>query len=412
LAPVPDTERTMGQTEALSTTLEKICPLSAVRVSLGEGLNRILGEDVRSLVDSPSTDASLMDGYAVSAADLSGASKVRPVALKAIGTVAAGDPQGPVLRPQQTLRVLTGGSIPAGANAVIPEESVTPQQGLILFHEEVRPGSHVLPRGSDVAAGQLVARAGQAATPGILGLLAAAGHSSVRVIRAPAVAIIATGDEVLLPGELLPPGKLYASNLVTLDAWCRDYGFPTRLFVVSDEPGDISDALVRCMDHVDAVITSGGARTGDRDMVTRVLHRLGWKEIFKQIRMTPGKGTGFGLLDQKPVFLLPGTPTANMMGFLQIALPGLLKLAGHSRTGLPEMSVLTGSELKGGNGGRTRFVFGTLERQPGRHLFYPSQGPGRLPSMARAGAIVTIPEGETHLPAGMAVKAQVLNGGL
>ena len=82
----------MGQTEALSTTLEKICPLSAVRVSLGEGLNRILGQDVRSLVDSPSTDASLMDGYAVSAADLSGASKVRPVALKAIGTVAAGDP--------------------------------------------------------------------------------------------------------------------------------------------------------------------------------------------------------------------------------------------------------------------------------------------------------------------------------
>ncbi len=328
--------------EALEMTLAHVHPLPGVQVPLSEGLNRVLSADIRARVDSPSLDASLMDGYAVKSADISGASKERPVALELSGTVAAGSRPGQVVESQHTIRVMTGGPIPIGADAVVPEEFITQRDRLVEFHQSVECGGNILPRGSDLAESQVVARAGCLLRPGLLGMLAAAGHSYVEVVRPPEVAIIGTGDEVVAPGEPLPEGKLYASNITTLDGWCRCYGFRTRLCVVGDEPEDIYRMLGPSIDQVDAVVTSGGAWAGDRDLVAQVLRRLGWKQVFRGIRMVPGKGVGFGLLDHKPVFMLPGGPSANVMGFLQIALPGLLRLAGHGHTGLPEMSCSPG----------------------------------------------------------------------
>lgn len=404
-----DTESGMALQEALEMMLAHVHPLAAVPVPLREGLNRTLALDMRARVDSPSVDASLMDGYAVRSSDLSGATKDQPVALTLSGLTTAGSQPGLVVESQHTLRIMTGAPIPSGADAVVAEEFTTRQNDLILFYRGEEPGGNILPLGNDVATGQVVARAGCSIGPGLLGLLAAAGHSHVEVIRSPLVALIATGDEVVTPGNLLPRGKLYASNITTLDGWCRRYGFQTRLYVVGDALENICRILKQAIDKADVVITSGGAWAGDKDLMVQALERLEWEKSFHGIRMAPGKGTGFGLIDPKPVFILPGGPPANLMGFLQMGLPGLLRMAGAGHTGLPETTVQLGSDLYGRHTNWTQFVSGTLERQSNRHLFHPLLTRSRLQSLAEAEAIVAIPEGEKHLGVGTIVKAQLLS---
>jgi len=389
-------------------TLAHAHPLSAVRVPLLEGLNRVMAADVRARVDSPSVDASLMDGYAVRASDISSATNDRPVALELSGTATAGSSPGLVVESQKTLRVMTGAPIPSGADAVVPEEFTTRQGDLILFDRCAEPGSNILPKGSDVSMGRVVARAGCLTTPGRIGMLAAAGYSDLEVIQAPEIALVATGDEVMLPGKPLADGKLYASNIITMGGWCKHYGFETRLCVVGDRLEKICQTLEQTIHEVDVIISSGGAWAGDKDLMIQALEHLGWKEVFRRITMTPGKGVGFGLLHHKPVFMLPGRPSANAMGFLQIALPGLLRLAGYGHTGLPEMDVQLAQELTGRHMEWTQFVFGSLERQSSRPIFHPLLNRSRLQAVAMAEAIVAIPEGESHLPAGTVVKAQHL----
>ena len=154
--------------------------------------------------------------------------------------------------------------------------------------------------------GKCIARKGQRLTPGLVGLLAASGHSRVTVTPNPRVAVIATGDEVVAPGKPLPDGKLYASNMTTLAAWCRRYDMETRLQIVQDDHDAIYNILDSMARETDAIVTSGGAWTGDRDLVAKVLEELGWRQIFHRIRIGPGKAVGFGLLGDKPVFILPG----------------------------------------------------------------------------------------------------------
>jgi molybdopterin molybdotransferase len=182
----------------------------------------------------------------------------------------------------------------------------------------------------------------------------------------------------------------------------------THLDIVRDEPDRIYRTLVRRADTVDAIVTSGGAWTGDRDLMAQILERMGWKQVFHRIRIGPGKAVGFGLLNGKPVFILPGGPPSNLMGFLQIALPGLLKLAGHRLTGLPTANVRLSSELIGRDTDWTQFRYGKLEQGSDVPIFHYLKGKSRLQSMAEAQAIVVIPEGKKVLPAGAIVPAQLL----
>ena len=239
-------------------------------------------------------------------------------------------------------------------------------------------------------------------------MLAAAGHSHIAVVRPPSVSIIATGDEVVAPGRPLPEGKLYASNMTTLGGWCRRYGMQIHMDVVKDDVTAMHRMLGQQSETADAIVTSGGAWTGDRDLVAKVLDRLGWQQVFHRIRIGPGKAVGFGMLKHKPVFILPGGPPSNLMGFLQIALPGLLKLAGHRRTGLPQTNVRLASELTGRYADWTQFIFGTLEFDGDIPVFRANKEISRLRSMAQAQAVVAIPEGKTVLQDGRVVAAQLL----
>jgi molybdopterin molybdotransferase len=399
----------LGLKEALGLTLQRVEPLPPIRVELLEGLNRALAEDICATVDSPSTDASMKDGYAVISSEVKDAKREDPVQLTLTDSLAAGESRKVRVLPGTAVRILTGARIPSGADAVVAEEFTEVESNTLTVYNNAEPGRNILPKSSDVAAGQIVAGKGSMVTPGLAGMLAAAGHSRIDVVRPPSVSIIATGDEVVAPGRPLPEGKLYASNMTTLGGWCRRYGMQIHMEVVEDDFTAIHRMLGQQSETADAIVTSGGAWTGDRDLVAKVLDRLGWQQIFHRIRIGPGKAVGFGMLNHKPVFILPGGPPSNLMGFLQIALPGLLKLAGHRRTGLPQANVRLASELTGRYADWTQFIFGILEIDSDIQVFRANKQTSRLRSMAQAQAVVAIPEGETVLPAGKVVAAQLLD---
>ncbi len=398
----------IGLEEALSLTLTRIRPLETETVELMDSVDRVVAQDLHAKVDSPSVDASLKDGYAVLSREVSAATFEHPVRLKQIGCVAAGGRNDLRVEPGTTIQVLTGAKIPPGADAVVSEEFTRADGEDILIKIFAEPGRNILPRGSDVGLGKRIVRRGQRLNPGMVGMLAASGHHRIPVVRNPRVAVIATGDEVVAPGQPLPEGKLYASNITTLGSWCRRYGMETNLHHVKDDPDAILNILKQVGAESDAILTSGGAWTGDRDMVAKILAQLGWEQVFHRIRIGPGKAVGFGLLNEKPIFILPGGPPSNLMGFLQIALPGLLTLGGYLRPGLPMASVRLSSELTGRFADWTQFIFGVIENGDELPVFRSLDGVSRLRSMAEAEAVVTIPEGKTVLRAGSVVSVQLL----
>ena len=398
----------LGLGKALSITLEHIKPLAVESIQLAESTDHIAASDLYALVDSPSMDSSLKDGYAVLSHEVGDATPEMPVRLKLAGHLAPGGKKDIELKPGTTVRVLTGARIPVGADAVVSEEFVKPEGNDVLVMNFAEPGRNILPRGRDVESRKCIIKHGQRISPGIIGLIAAAGHSMVPVYKNPTVAIIGTGDEIVVPGEPLEEGNLYASNIMTINAWCKRYRMKTLMTVVHDDFDSLTNTLKTLSADADAVITSGGAWTGDRDLVAQTLEGLGWQEYFHRIRIGPGKAVGFGLMNGKPVFILPGGPSSNLMGFLQIALPGLLALAGHANPNLPRINARLAADLEGRQRDWTDFFFGRLEEEEGFPVFHPLKGSSRLRVIAEAEAIASIPEEQEYLKKGSVISVQLL----
>ncbi|RPI76229.1 MAG: molybdopterin molybdenumtransferase MoeA [Desulfobacteraceae bacterium] len=398
----------LGLKEALHLTIEITQPLPAETVALFDSVDRVAASDLLALVDSPSMDASRKDGYAVLSHEIARASAANPIRLRVLGTMAAGDEKDFQIQPGTTVRVLTGARIPTGADTVVAEEFVKRECNDILIETITESGKNILLRGSDVTFGKCILRSGQPISPIMAGLLVAAGHSMVPVFKNPVVGIIGTGDEIVEPGQSLAEGQLYASNIMTLATWCKKYKMKPRLEIVEDDHGAIFNTLKTMSAETDAVITSGGAWTGDHDIVAQVLEGLEWQEVFHRIRIGPGKAVGFGLLNKKPVFILPGGPPSNLMSFLQIALPGLLTLSGHANPGLPRMNARLASDLRESELDWTDFFFGTLELGEGLPTFHPMKKRSRLSSIAEAAAIASIPEGQDFIQAGAEISVQLL----
>ena len=294
-----------------------------------------------------------------------------------------------------------------GAEAVVSEEFAHDDGYAVTVTNNAEPGRNILHRGGDVRVGQLLVSAGARLRPAQVGLLAASGYDAVPVIRLPNVAIIATGTEVIAPGEKLEEGKLFASNLVTLSGWCTLYGMQTRVGVAEDQADAIKDRLLQMVAASDAILTSGGAWTGEHDLVIRLLDELGWRKVYHKVKMGPGKAIGFGLWRGKPIFCLPGGPPSNQMAFIQLALPGLLKLAGHSQLGLAEVTAKLAQNAEGQKDW-TQFIEGRFQKTEGELLFHPYKMASRLQSMGDAEGILAIPEGIAAISKETIVRVQVL----
>lgn len=394
--------------EAYKITLENIHPLASEETSLIGATGRVAAEDLRARVDAPTVNVSLKDGYAVHPEDVARATEDSPARLSLLGTIAAGGEWHASIGHGETARILSGGAVPDEISAVLAEEFTRQEGNHILAYSHAATGRNILPKGSDVIQGEVLAEKGDNLRPTLVGLLAAGGYDHIQVVRRPRVHILATGDEVLAPGEPLLEGKLYASNLVTLAAWCRRFGFEVQTQVVPDEAEVIREALREHLAVGDALLTSGGAWKGERDLTVRLLDELGWEKHYHRVRIGPGKAIGFGLYQGKPVFCLPGGPPSNHMAFIQLALPGIQRLAGFAQPGLPKQQARLQSEVSG-QIDWTQFIHGRLEQADQELRFDPMLGASRLQMMAHADAVLAIPEGVEKIEAGAMVWVQMLN---
>ena len=388
--------------EALRLTLELIDPLGCEVLELSRLSGRTAACRAESLVDSPTMDVSLKDGYAVVSADVSGASPETPARLAIMGEVAPGSKFAGRVESGQAVRVLTGAPVPEGAQAILSDEFASGDGHTVTAVNDAEPGRNILKKGGDLAKGEAVILPGETITPPKIGLLAAAGISSLEVFRTPKTAILSTGDEIVAPGTPLEHGKLYASNAACIAAWCERYGIETTIRIAPDDPKTMEKSMVEALEEFDALVTSGGVWKGDRDYVFDMLERIGWTPAYRHVRMGPGKSAGFGTAGKKPVFCLPGGPPSNHTALVLLALPGLLKMAGREGFSLPVARARLSSAIRG-QVGWTQVVHGRLERESGEIVFVPMEMKSRLKMMAVADGIVIVEESSS----GMAEKAFV-----
>lgn len=402
----------VAYSEALSLVLDHV-PLGQAEAIELSGLNgRILSKDITALVDSPSLDVSLKDGYALLSQDVNSAGPTSPVVLSLAGFQAAGGHSGQALKPGSCVRVTTGAPLPPEADAVLASEFTREEDGRVWCLNIAEHGRNVLPRGTDVRAGDVIARQGERLGPALIGLLAAAGLDRAPVVARPRVAVLGTGDEVVAPGRPLPQGKLYASNIVETMAWLRAFGLTeVTSCIVPDRAEKITSAIQEMLGRADAFVTSGGAWKSERDLMLRVLEGLGWQGLFHRVRLGPGKAAGFGLLEGRPFFILPGGPPSHEAAFLLLALPGLLAMAGRRGPVFPQVSARLAEPVTGRTGW-TQCVHVQLFQKNGVRMARPLKSASRLLSMARKDGLILLPEGVAELKAGQEAKVHCLSQNL
>ncbi len=356
-----------------------------------------------AVIDYPSHDSSLKDGYAVVSQDVTIASSSRPVTLKLVGTVGAGDSCNLTVRPQTAVRILTGATIPEGADAVLAEEFAEREPGQVKALANAERGRNILPKAGEIKKGENLIDAGQVFTPGRLSLVVAGGLDRASVFRRPVIGLLATGNEILLPGSSPKAGRLFASNLALQNAWLRSWPLEAKVRRAGDSFENLSAAVESLLSECDVLLTSGGAWNGDRDLTVKVLDHLGWDQVFHRVRIGPGKAVAMGFLKGKPVFCLPGGPPSNEAAFLLIAFPAVLRMAGY--TSSPYLS-LTGILEKDVAGQKdwTQVIHCRAEKQGLLNRLIPLDSTRRLSSMARADGLFLLPEGVEFMPRGAQVQ--------
>jgi molybdopterin molybdotransferase len=403
-----------GYQEAIDLISANVKTVGTEDISLTAAAGRVAAQDIVACESYPSADVSLKDGYAIVSADIEKAVPEKPVRLKVTGSIFA----GPIFTGKVTkgtaVKICSGGRIPEGAEAVISIE-FTDDIGSdeILVKADAGVGRNILKAGAEVKAGEHIVKQGEKLTPGFLGLAAAAGISRVAVYRRPTAAVVGVGDEVVAPGGQLYDGQLYASNMVTMESRLKALGINCFDLVAQDNETALEQGLNKCFQNADVILTSGGAWGSEKDLVVSVLNKLGWKELFHHVRMGPGKGIAFGVWDGKPVFCLPGGPPSNEMAFIQLALPGIMRMAGDNRNPIPSVNAVLLENVKGRHPAWTEFKDAILTRDnAGTYAVKLYRSASRLRAVASANGLICKPEGRLDLAKGEAVKVFVLEPGI
>ncbi|MGH9117172.1 MAG: molybdopterin molybdotransferase MoeA [Acidimicrobiales bacterium] len=329
--------------EARAHVLDRVAPLPPQRWPLPDVVGCVVAEDVRSEEAIPPFANTAVDGFAVRAADTIGADGQRPAALAVVGTVAAGDAAERPVGPGEAVRIMTGGPIPPGADAVVMVEDTEMDGERVLVRVEVAPAQSVRPAGDDLRPGDLVVAKGTVLSVGHLGLLYSLGRTDVAVHPRPRVGVLSTGSELVVGSTPLGPGQIRDSNRPTLLALVAEAGaVPVDLGLVVDDERLIAAALGRWVRDCDAICTSGGVSMGEFDYVKAVLDRIGDMR-WMQVAIKPAKPFAFGVVaagDRSvPVFGLPGNPVSSMVSFEVLARPALRRMLGHADDDLDRLTV-------------------------------------------------------------------------
>jgi molybdopterin molybdotransferase len=386
----------------LNEILSAIAPLPPGEVALDDALGTVLAADVRAAWPLPGFDNSAMDGYAVIASDVADV----PVTLPVDAEVAAGDTTYRVLVPGRSVKIMTGALLPEGADAVVPVEWTDGGTETVAVKVAPAQGEAVRRAGDDAQPGDLLLPAGTRLGPAQVGVLAAAGHATVTVRRRPQITVISTGNELAPPGSPLVPGLIWDSNSYLLAAAARQAGCAVeRHNPQRDDPGDVLAAVDRAVAEADLVVTSGGVSMGgEHDVVKAALTGLG-SMTFRKVAMQPGMPQGFGLLGPRetPVFTLPGNPVSAFVSFTVFVAPAVRVLQGIQNQRRQLRTAQLTESVRSPDGKRS-FLRGIFDADAAAVMPLTGQSSHQIASLARANALIIVPEAVTSLPAGERVQ--------
>ena len=386
--------------EARARILAGLHQMPAEIVALANAWNRVTAEPVIARLTQPPSDVSAMDGYALRAAD--GGPRA---SLRVIGAAPAGHPFESAVGPGQTVRLFTGSVVPRGADAILLQEDAERTGDTVIVNEAVVAGRHIRRAGQDLSKGDTVIPSGRRITARDVGLAAAANHPWLSVHRRPRVAILATGDEIAMPGEPIPAGGIVSSNSHALAALVRAMGGDPAVLPVAK---DTTEAIAAAADQVagfDLLVTTGGASVGDHDLVISGLRTRGLIVDFWQIAMRPGKPLVFGRMGAVPVLGLPGNPVSAIVCSALFLLPALALMQGLPAGPPPTVAALLGTPLKA-NDHRADHLRATVTNDElGRMVVtpFPVQDSAMLRRLALADALVLRAPHAVALPAGAEV---------
>jgi molybdopterin molybdotransferase len=389
--------------QARNTVIEQVGkkrgPRAIASVSVWDALGFVLAREVRTDREYPPFDRSTRDGYAVRSKDVAASSE-----LKCTGEIKAGDTVREALAAETCVQIMTGAAVPAGADAVVMIEHTRREGDLVRFERAAHAGQNIVPRGSEAAAGQTILTPGMRLGYAELALAAQVGAVNLECAKRPRVAILSTGDEVVLVEENPGPFQIRNSNSVSMAAQVRIAGGePVVLGNAADQAEDLGEKIEKGLKE-DALVLSGGVSMGKYDLVESVLMAMGAEFFFDAVAIRPGKPAVFGMCQGKPVFGLPGNPVSTMVTFELFVAPAIDLLSGAEARKLP----LVGARLAT-----------ALNEKPGLAHFLPAriewsgavaevkalqwQGSGDIASLAKANCFLVVPAEREKIEVGESV---------
>jgi len=403
--------------EARERILSHFQPVTTETLPLAGCSKRVLAQDIAATSDLPPFDNSSMDGFAVRAADVIDAAAGSPRNLRVVADIPAGSHPTISLAPDEAARIMTGASIPEGADAVVPVEdtnfdnrdagTLAPDE--VQIFKSAKSGANVRPRGMDLRAGDVVLNKGRILKPQDLGLLAMLGFANVLVYRKPRIALFSSGDELLPVNAPLEEGKIRDSNSYALAALIEEAGADViRLGVAKDDPDSVKALLEKAVElNVDLILSSAGVSVGAFDFVKQVIESNG-KMDFWRVNMRPGKPLAFGEYKQVSFIGLPGNPVSSFVGFEVFVRPTLQRLRGLLNGGRPTVRVRCEEQID--SDGRESYLRAQVHEAEGNFIarLTGHQGSGNLHSLVQANALLIIPAGVKCVPAGQEVNAWLI----
>jgi molybdopterin molybdotransferase len=386
--------------EARARILENLQSMGVETVSLAQGWNRVLAASVRARLTQPPADVSAMDGYALRAVEAKAGAR-----LRIIGAAPAGHPFEGIVAPGEAVRLFTGSFMPAGADAVILQEDAEAADGFVILNEAGVAGRHIRCAGQDFGAGDVLILQGRRLTARDIGLAAAGNHPWLAVYRRPRIAILATGDEISLPGNEIGPGGIVSSNAHALAAFIKAAGGePIVLPIAGDDLGAIA-AGADAARGADLLLTTGGASVGEHDLVEKGLAARGLVLDFWKIAMRPGKPLMFGRIGDMPMLGLPGNPVSAFVCALLFLRPAIERMIGLSGDAPATEPARLAAAMKA-NDQREDYVRAALSRDVDGWVAMPYsvQDSGMLRNLARADALIRRPAHQGALAEGARVE--------
>lgn len=402
----------MPVADAQAKVLAAVHPLAPLQLPLTEAFGCVAAEDVRARQDLPAFASSAMDGFAVRVSDTATASPSSPVELKVVGRAMIGrQPEGTV-GGGEAIRIATGAPIPAGADAIVPIENAKPMGETVQIFEAPTSGRHVRPVGEDVKEGQVLVPMGKRLGAPELGLLANAGFPNPSVHPRPRVIVLSTGDELIPPTEEPAFGQVRDSNAYTIFGALKEAGaMPILAGIVRDDVDALKELVLSHLIQADAFVSSGGVSVGERDVVKAAFFRRGDVEFYK-VAMQPGMPQGFGQIEGKPYFGLPGNPVSVFVSLELFVRPAVLKMSGRTELFRPEVTATLTADVSGPKG-KTQYARVRVERGDDGWTAAPTGGRGSnlISTVARANGLAIVPVGTETAPAGSSVRVMVFRAG-